>query len=270
MASIFSRLFKIGQSEAHSVVDKFEDPIKLTEQGIRDLKKDLQSSLESLAEVKAIATRMRREFESSKGAAEEYERKAMLLLQRAQSGQMDAGEAERLAREALVKKETRSKRAQQLVSEFKQQETLAEGLQSQVNKLKTTISRYENDLITLKARAKTAGALKKINRQLAQIDSSGTLAMLEKMKNKVEEDETLAAAYGEVVSIETSVDDDIDRAIAGATLDGNDPLLELKARMGLLPAATEPEQDEEAEPSVDGGSVPGDRDPLDELKDELL
>jgi len=50
--SIFSRLFKIGQAEAHSVVDKFEDPIKLTEQGIRDLKKDLMGAMTSLAEVK--------------------------------------------------------------------------------------------------------------------------------------------------------------------------------------------------------------------------
>jgi len=37
--NIFKRLFKIGQAEAHSAVDKLEDPIKLTEQGIRDLKK---------------------------------------------------------------------------------------------------------------------------------------------------------------------------------------------------------------------------------------
>ena len=36
---IFSRLFKVGQAEAHAMVDKLEDPIKITEQGIRDLKK---------------------------------------------------------------------------------------------------------------------------------------------------------------------------------------------------------------------------------------
>ncbi|MBT6051046.1 MAG: PspA/IM30 family protein, partial [Candidatus Scalindua sp.] len=36
MASIFQRMFKVGQSQAHSAMDKFEDPIKMTEQGIRD------------------------------------------------------------------------------------------------------------------------------------------------------------------------------------------------------------------------------------------
>ena len=42
MAGIFQRLFKTGQAEAHSLVDKLEDPIKISEQAIRDLKKDLQ------------------------------------------------------------------------------------------------------------------------------------------------------------------------------------------------------------------------------------
>ena len=39
--SIFKRFFKVTQAEAHAVMDKFEDPIKMTEQGIRDLKNDL-------------------------------------------------------------------------------------------------------------------------------------------------------------------------------------------------------------------------------------
>jgi phage shock protein A len=38
---IFSRLFNVGKAEAHAAIDKLEDPIKMTEQGIRDLKKDL-------------------------------------------------------------------------------------------------------------------------------------------------------------------------------------------------------------------------------------
>ncbi len=52
--NIFKRLFKIGQSEANAAIDNMEDPIKLTEQGIRDLKDDLSKNLESLAQVKAF------------------------------------------------------------------------------------------------------------------------------------------------------------------------------------------------------------------------
>ena len=44
MSGLFQRLFKTGQAEAHALVDKFEDPIKMSEQAIRDLKKALQES----------------------------------------------------------------------------------------------------------------------------------------------------------------------------------------------------------------------------------
>ena len=54
MAGIFNRLFKAGEAEAHSLVDKLEDPIKMSEQAVRDLRKDLQESLKSLAEVKSL------------------------------------------------------------------------------------------------------------------------------------------------------------------------------------------------------------------------
>ena len=67
---IFTRLFKFTESEVHSAVDKLEDPIKMTQQGIRDLKKDLQASMQSLAEVKAIQIRSRREMQEKKDAIE--------------------------------------------------------------------------------------------------------------------------------------------------------------------------------------------------------
>ena len=58
--SIFKRIFKIGQAHAHDVIDQLEDPIKMTEQGIRDLKSDLSMAMSSLAEVKSIAIRTRK------------------------------------------------------------------------------------------------------------------------------------------------------------------------------------------------------------------
>ena len=51
MASIFRRMFKVAESHAHAAMDNLEDPIKMTEQGIRDLKKNLQAAMVSLAQV---------------------------------------------------------------------------------------------------------------------------------------------------------------------------------------------------------------------------
>jgi phage shock protein A len=232
--NMFRRLFKVGQSEAHAMVNKLEDPIKLTEQGIRDLKRDLQGAMTGLAEVKGIAIRLSKEAEDSKRQAEEYERKAMLLLQRLKDGQLDQVQAERLATEALTKKDSASERAASLFKDAEQQQRMANQLHEKVNQLKSTISTYENELITLRARSKTAASTKKINQQLAQVDSSSTIAMLERMKHKVEEDEALAQAYGDVANVESSIDSEINQALAGTQISGaQDKLAELKAKMGL-------------------------------------
>ncbi len=232
--SLFKRLFRVSQAEAHAIVDKFEDPIKMTEQGIRDLKKDLQASMTSLAEVKAIAIRTRREADNHKKLAVDYERKAMMLLQKMQNGEMDQADAERLATQALNKKEESAADAIRLAQEAERHEQMAGQLQANVNKIKSGVNTYENDLVTLKARAKTAAATKKINQQIARVDSSGTIAMLEKMKNKVEEDEALALAYGEMADLDKSMDDEIDAALkSGNTVTASVHLLELKKQMGI-------------------------------------
>lgn len=232
--SIFKRIFKIGQSHAHNAIDKMEDPIKMTEQGIRDLKKDLQGAMSSLAEVKGIAIRTRKDSENNKKLAADYERKAMLLLQKMKKGEMDAADAERLATEALSKKEHHAGEAVRLSQEADHHQKMSDSLQANVSKIKSTISSYENDLVTLKARARTAASTKKINKQLAKVDSSGTIAMLEKMKSKVAEDESLAIAYGEIADTEKSVDDEINAALTdGKSVSASVGLLELKQKMGI-------------------------------------
>jgi phage shock protein A len=234
MGSIFQRLFKVGQSHAHNIMDSFEDPIKMTEQGIRDLKKDLQGTMKSLAEVKAISIRLKREAEDNKRLAADYERKAMLLLQKMQKGELDKADAERLATEALNKKEECSKKAVKLMKDQEQQGKMSAQLQANVDKLKSTVSTFENDLITLRARAKTAAATRKVNEQMAKVDSSGTIAMLEKMKSKVEEDESLAQSYGELASADKSIDDELNAALSsGGTSPGSDHLASLKSKMGI-------------------------------------
>jgi phage shock protein A len=232
--NLFRRLFKVGEAEAHNVINRLEDPIKMTEQGIRDLKRDLQGAMTGLAEVKGVAVRLNKEADDAKRQVAEYERKAMLLLQRAQDGQLDVVQADRLATEALSQKDQAHERAARLTRDAQQQQAMATQLQEKVQQLKSTIQTYENELITLRARAKTAASTKKINQQLAKVDASSTIAMLERMKNKVEEDEALAQAYGEVASLETSVDSEINRALAESeTTSAQDRLAELKARMGI-------------------------------------
>lgn len=239
--SIFKRIFKIAQSESHAVMDKIEDPIKMTEQGIRDLKKDLKAAMTSLAEVKAMAISTRKKAEDSKNRTVDYEQKAMLLMQKMQTGEMEQAEAERLATLALQEREKHGAEAIGLATEAQQHENMAAQLQENVNKIKSTITSYENDLLTLKARAKTAAASKKINEQIAKVDSSSTIGMLEKMKSKVEADEALAQAYGEITPLGDDVDSQLDTALgAGTTTTASVQLEALKQQMGITGAAAPP------------------------------
>jgi phage shock protein A len=232
--SVFARIFKIGQAEAHSVVDKFEDPVKMTEQGIRDLRQDLQQALNNLAQVKSIAIRTGKNAENKRNFAADYERKAMLLLQKVQSGALSAAEGERLATEALIKKEEYAQEAVGLSKEAEHHGGMANQLEAKVNKIKSAISSYENDLTTLKARARTAESVQKINRQISRIDTSGTLAMLERMKAKVEEEESLAQAYGEIADADKSIDAQIHSALEGKErTDAAASLAEMKKKMGI-------------------------------------
>lgn len=229
----FSRLFSMGAAEANAALDKLEDPVKMTEQGIRDMKKDLDQSLKGLAEVKAQAIRTRKETESAKKEAAEYEQKAILLVQRAESGQIDAAEADRLATEALNRKAQALERATSQQQALQTQESAVSKMESNVRRLKSQIGQWENEAKTLKARAKVSQATSKLNKQLASIDSSGTVSMLERMKEKVDQQEALAESYGEMADTSRSVDEEIDKALLGSgTSGGGSAALEaLKARL---------------------------------------
>ncbi len=235
--SFFKRLFKIGQAEAHSAVDKLEDPVKMTEQAIRDMKVDLDKSIKALAEVKALAIRSKNEANSYRNKAKDYEGKAIMLLKRAESGSMDLGEADRLAGIALTKKEESLSSLKVADANQKKFDSSVAKLEANIRKLRNNISKWENEAKTLKARAKVSAATKNVNKQLANIDSSSTVAMLERMKEKVEQEEALSESYAEIADENKSVDEEIESALEGST-GGSNALAALKAKLALKESNT--------------------------------
>lgn len=230
---VFNRLFKIGQAEANNLVDQLEDPIKLTEQGIRDLKKNLDESLQAFAEVKALAIRTKREINEYGNQSKNYEQKAMLILKKGQDGGMEATEADRLAGEALSRKADADANAGRTKTDLVKLEANVKQLDSNIKGLKSKITHYENELKTLKARAKVSEATKKINKSMSGIDSGSTISMLEKMKDKVSRDEELAEAYGEMADSNKSIDEELDAAINDSEVKAADALAEMKRKMNL-------------------------------------
>lgn len=230
--NIFKRLLRIGRAEMHSAVDKMEDPIRMTEQGIREMREDLDKAIESLAQVKAMAIRAKNDKNKKETAAQDYENKAVLLLSKAQKGELDMVQAERLATEALTLKDNLLMEANALAEQQKTHESAAEGIGRNIDILKFNILKWENELKTLKSRIRVSRATKEVNKQLAMIDSNSTISMLQRMKEKVEEEEALAQAYGDISNARSTVDEEIDSAI-GKDDKVNAELDEIKRKLGI-------------------------------------
>ena len=226
--NIFKRIFRIGQAEIHSVVEKMEDPIKMTEQGIREMRDDLNQSLEAYAQVKAMAIRSQNNVEKKKLEATDYERKAILLLEKANRNEISIDQAENLAKEALSLKNQLLEEITELENQVIIHEKSANEIHKNVEILKFNINKWENELATLKARVKVADATKLVNKQMAKIDANSTISMLERMKEKVEEDEALAQAYGSMSTQNKSADDQINETLKGDLIQNELDALKLK------------------------------------------
>lgn len=231
--NIFRRLFNVSKAEAHSAIDKMEDPIKMTEQGIRNMKKDLTQALEGLAQVKAMLIRSQNEKTQFETKTKDYQNKAMLILQKAGKGELSAEDGDRLATESLVKKEENAEHVSRCTIEVEKFSKSVSQLETNVNSLRSNISKWENELKTLKARVKVSNATKNLNKQMASIDSSSTVSMLEKMKQKVTEEEALAEAYGDIANESKSIDEELDRALDNKKASAENDLEALKRKMGL-------------------------------------
>lgn len=236
----FKRLFTWGKSEANSALESLEDPIKMADQGVKDLEQDLDKSIKALASVKASCITSKNELDKAMQDVKEYENKAMLLLKAAEVGKMSQDEADKLATQCLEKKSQIAQSLPVLQANYNKYQASVQKLESSVKSLKAQIDKWKNEAKMLKARAKVSEATANVNKQLAGIDSTDTIAMLERMKEKVNEQEALAESYLEIS--ESTKDRDIDSAIAelGGSIQAQSDLAALKAKMNESKAISAP------------------------------
>lgn len=229
--NIFKRLFRIGKAEANSAIDGLENPIKMTEQGIREMKEQLDKNVQAMAQVKALSIRRKNEHASLLTKSEEYQNKAMLLIQKGIKEELSQEESDRLAKEALKLKEQAIQEAKIAENEHLKLDQDVEKMQTNINSLKSTIAKWEGELKTLRARVQVSQATQDINKKMTQLDSDSTINMLEKMKEKVLQQEALADAYGEIANASKSIDDEINSAVDTSESNAEIELQKLKEQM---------------------------------------
>ena len=99
--------------------------------------------------------------------------------------------------------------------------------------LKENLEKWEKELRTLKARVKVSKATEQVNKQLAQLDNNGTIAMLERMKAKVEDQEALSQAYGEIARSKHSMKDELDKFLKDDSMSIEKDLQAIKEKLGI-------------------------------------
>lgn len=226
--NIFKRLFKIGKAEIHSVIDSFEDPINMTEEGIREMKEQLSESIESLAQLKALAIRKKNEVQAEDQSAKDYYNKAVMIIQKAENSEIDTAEADRLAKEALKKQGIAHENSQKLDKEYQKLHNDSEKMQGNINTLKSNISKWENELKTLKARVQVSEATKDINKKMIFIETGSTVSMLEKLKERAEQQEAMAESYNDISNASKTADEEIDSFVNNADRQAEDALKRIK------------------------------------------
>lgn len=232
--NIFKRLLRIGQAEIHAAVEKMEDPVKMTEQGLRELQKDLTEATEAYAKVKALAIRTENEQLQCQKESLNYAEKAILIMQKAQAGQVALGKAEELAREALSLRRKFYAESEELGLQVVNLQQSSRDMLRNTEILKENMEKWEKELRTLKARAKVSKATEQVNKQLAQLDNNGTIAMLERMKAKVEDQEALAQAYGEIARGKNStLKNELDELLKDDSLSIEKDLKAIKEKLGI-------------------------------------
>lgn len=231
--NIFRRIFRIGQAEIHAAVDKMEDPIKMTEQGLRELRIDLTEATESYAKVKALAIRTENEQLNCDQQSRNYGEKAILIMQKAQTGQVDLFKAEELAREALSLRRKYYTESEELGIQVVALQQSSREMQRNTEILKENLEKWEKELRTLRARVKVSSATKHVNKQMAQLDNNGTVSMLQRMKTKVEDEEALSKAYGEIARDKHSLKDELDGLLKDDSFSIEKDLQAIKEKLGI-------------------------------------
>ncbi|KGE15054.1 PspA/IM30 family protein [Sphingobacterium deserti] len=223
--NIFKRILKIGQAEIHALVDMMEDPISLTEQGIRDMKKQLSETTESAAKVRASIIRTENLITEKEQEAIQLGEKAKLALTKAQENELTSAQGEKLATEALLIKKRILEDIKALRDDINEYESKRDEIYKHIEVLQFNITKWEKELTTLRAKQKVNEAATMANQHMANIDSNSTLDMLQRVKEKVANDEALAAAYAEIAQSKIELPDER-KAV-------QDELTALKKQMGI-------------------------------------
>ena len=222
---IFDRIATLFRSNLNDLISRAENPEKMLNQLILDMKTQLAKAKQEAASAIADEKRLQADAEQLKKQAEDWERRAMLAVQ---EGRDD------LATQALLRYNEALQGAQQLHETWVRHKAETDNLKVSLRQLHDKIEEAKRKKNILVALAKRAEAQQRIQQTMAGMSDKSAFESFDRMAEKIEDIERKALAAAELQQ-EFSGDDLMQQFKALEYKGSADQqLLELKAKMGLL------------------------------------
>ncbi len=244
---IFHKISTLFKSNINDLIARAEDPEKMLNQIILDMKEQLAKAKREVAAAIADERKLRSQLDEEIKQAREWERRAMLAVK---EGRDD------LAKQALVRQQEHAQRAAALEQAWGGQAAETEKLKAALRQLNEKIEEAKRKRNLLIAKQKRAQAQKRIHETMAGLSDSSAFEAFNRMAEKIEEQERQAVASAEVS--EALHGDTLETEFMQLESGGEDvdaKLMALKQEMGLLPSGKEETRQITAGDDAEDGSA---------------
>ena len=249
---IFDRLSTLIRSNINDLISRAENPEKILNQLIVDMRSQLAKAKQQVASAIADEKRLAAQVEQEKKLAEDWERRAVLAVQ---EGRDD------LAKQALLRHNEHAHNTVQMHDTWVRHREETEKLKVSLRQLNDKIEEAKRKKNILIARQKRAEAHKRIQETMSSIGDKSAFETFERMTEQIEHEERKLIAAAEVN--EDLSGDSLMKQFQGleTKADADTQLLQLKQKLGLLPAGSPAESKQLGKGAADAELVEDDEGP---------
>jgi phage shock protein A len=258
---IFSKLSTLLKSNINDLIAKAENPEKMLNQIILDMRDQLAKAKREVAAAIADERKLRAQLDDEVKQTRDWEHRAMLAVK---EGRDD------LAKQALIRQQEHAQRVAAIDQTWSGQAQETEKLKGSLRQLNDKIEEAKRKRNLLIAKQKRAQAQKRIHETMSGLSDTSAFEAFNRMAEKIEESERRSLAQAEVTEAltgDTLEQDFLRLESGGGDADVDDRLLALKHEMGLIgapdgeePKALSPGEDEDEE-AVDAEAAPKEEQP---------
>lgn len=226
---IFEKLSRVLRSNINDLISRAENPEKMLNQIILDMRDQLAKAKREVAAAIADERKLRQQLDDEAKQARDWEQRAMLAVR---EGRDD------LAKQALMRTQEHAERATSIEQTWRSQASETEKLKASLRLLNEKIEEAKRKRNLLIAKQKRAQAQRRIHETMSGLSDASAFDAFNRMAEKIEESERRTIALTEVDEALQLPDVEreflkLEASKGGADMD--DRLVALKQQMGVLP-----------------------------------